>query len=207
MILHPQMPLPQNVITATNGISSLGYFNSETLWRQRWYNINCNRPNQFNGSVRIGDSASDGVEFVADIISGLRPNADSSFDIGATNFRWRQLFVDDAIVTSGANIGALFRIESTQDADSVSDYTTSFRTDGGAIVTKKLYVGTALDVGSTITGGSSLAINGSITGATTITASGEIEGGSLDINGAGDVSGQLNVGSLVILYGAIPAPV
>ena len=50
----------------------------------------------------------------------------------------------------------------------------SFRTDGGAIVTKKLYVGTALDVGPTITGGSSLAINGPITGATTITASGEI---------------------------------
>ena len=71
---------------------------------------------------------------------------DSSFDIGATNFRWRQLFVDDATITSGANIGALSRIESTQDADSVSDYTT-FRTDGGAIVTKKLYVGTALDVG------------------------------------------------------------
>ena len=185
-----------NVITATNGISSLGYL-TVAGYANVGSTLTVTGQTNLNGSVRIGDSASDGVEFVADIISGLRPNADSNFDIGATNFRWRQLFVDDAIVTSGANIGALFRIESTQDADSVSDYTTSFRTDGGAIVTKKLYVGTALDVGSTITGGSSLAINGSITGATTITASGEIEGGSLDINGAGDVSGQLNVGSLV----------
>ena len=179
-----------NVITATNGISSLGYL-TVSGFANVGSTLTVTGQTNLNGSVRVGDSASDGVEFVADIISGLRPNADSSFDIGATNFRWRQLFVDDAIVTSGANIGALFRIESTQDADSVTDYTTSFRTDGGAVITKKLFVG------STITGGSSLAINGSITGATTITASGEIEGGSLDINGTGDVSGQLNVGSLV----------
>jgi len=40
--------------------------------------------------------------------------------------------------------------------------------------------------------------NKSITGFLNVTASGELEGGTLDINGAGDVSGALTIGSLVI---------
>ena len=190
-----------NVITATNGISSLGYLTvagyanvSSTLTVTGQTNL--------NGSVRVGDSSTDGVEFVADIISGMRPNADSQFDIGADLFRWRQLFVDNVYVTDTANIGGAFHIESTADADNNNDYSVSFRAQGGAVIRKKAFVGTALDVGTTIvagssiTGGSYLTINGAISGATTITASGEIEGGSLDINGVADISGATSVGSL-----------
>ena len=196
-----------NVLTATNGIASLGYLTT-TGYANVGSTLTVTGQTNLNGSVRIGDSDADGVEFVADIISGLRPNADSSFDIGATNFRWRQLFVDDAIVTSGANIGALFRIESTQDADNNNDYTTSFRTDGGGVVRKKLFVGTSLNVGSTITGGSSLTVNGAISGATTINASGLVTGGSFTdgtatlssgaLSGAttGSFSSTVSVGSL-----------
>ena len=190
-----------NVLTATNGISSLGYL-TVSGYANVGSTLTVTGQTNLNGSVRIGDSDADGVEFVADIISSLRPNADSSFDIGATNFRWRQLFVDDAIVTSGANIGALFRIESTQDADNVNDYTTSFRTDGGAVITKKLYVG------SDISGGGSLSLSGAITGATNITASGTVTGGiftdgtaiisSGALSGAttGSFSSAVSVGSL-----------
>tara|TARA_R110001592_G_scaffold272458_3_gene539212 strand:- start:9541 stop:11901 length:2361 start_codon:yes stop_codon:yes gene_type:complete len=197
-----------NVITATNGIASLGY-----LTTQGYANIGATLTvtgqTNLNGSTRIGDSASDGVEFVADIISGMRPNADSSFDIGADLFRWRQLFVDDVTITDKANIGGKLRIENADAASSDNDYTVSFRTDGGAVVRKNMYVKTSLDVGSTIVGGSSLQIAGSITGATTINASGLITGGSLTDgvatldNGAlssattGAFSGQVNVGSLV----------
>ena len=197
-----------NVITATNGIASLGY-----LTTQGYANIGATLTvtgqTNLNGSTRIGDSASDGVEFVADIISGMRPNADSSFDIGADLFRWRQLFVDDVTITDKANIGGKLRIENADAASSDNDYTVSFRTDGGAVVRKNMYVKTSLDVGSTIVGGSSLQIAGSITGATTILASGLITGGALTDGVAtldagalssattGAFSGQVNVGSLV----------
>ena len=185
-----------NVITATNGISSLGYLTTAG-YANIGATLTVTGQTNLNGSTRIGDSASDGVEFVADIISGMRPNADGSFDLGADAYRWRQLFVDTAIVTTAANVGGQLRIENAGQADNNNDYTTSFRTDGGAVIRKNTFVGEALNVGTTIVGGSSLQIAGSITGATTITASGEIEGGSLDINGAGDISGQLDVGSLV----------
>ena len=185
-----------NVITATNGISSLGYLTTAG-YANIGATLTVTGQTNLNGSTRIGDSASDGVEFVADIISGMRPNADGSFDLGADAYRWRQLFVDTAIVTTAANVGGQLRIENAGQADNNNDYTTSFRTDGGAVIRKNTFVGEALNVGTTIVGGSSLQIAGSITGATTIQASGEIEGGSLDINGAGDISGQLDVGSLV----------
>ena len=197
-----------NVITATNGIASLGY-----LTTQGYANIGATLTvtgqTNLNGSTRIGDSASDGVEFVADIISGMRPNADSSFDIGADLFRWRQLFVDDVTITDKANIGGKLRIENADAASSDNDYTVSFRTDGGAVVRKNMYVKTSLDVGSTIVGGSSLQIAGSITGATTILASGLITGGALTDGVAtldagalssattGAFSSQVDVGSLV----------
>ena len=190
-----------NVITATNGISSLGYLTTAG-YANIGATLTVTGQTNLNGSTRIGDSASDGVEFVADIISGMRPNADGSFDLGADAFRWRQLFVDTAIVTTAANIGGHLRIENADNADNATDYTTSFRADGGAVIRKDTYigqllnVGTTLNVGSHIVGGGDLTVSGAISGATTITASGEIEGGSLDINGDADISGATSVGSL-----------
>ena len=185
-----------NVITATNGISSLGYLTTAG-YANIGATLTVTGQTNLNGSTRIGDSASDGVEFVADIISGMRPNADGSFDLGADAYRWRQLFVDTAIVTTAANVGGQLRIENAGQADNNNDYTTSFRTDGGAVIRKNTFVGEALNVGTTIVGGSSLQIAGDITGAVNITASGEIDGATLDISGAGDIDGQLDVGSLV----------
>ena len=197
-----------NVITATNGISSLGYLTTAG-YANIGATLTVTGQTTLNGSTRIGDSASDGVEFVADIISGMRPNADGQFDIGADAFRWRQLFVDTAIVTAGANVGGAFRVENADQADSATDYTTSFRTDGGAVIRKNAWIGELLNVGTTITGGGKitgggdLQIAGAITGATDITASGEIEGGSLDINGVADISGIITAGSDVNATGAI----
>ena len=196
-----------NVITATNGISSLGYLTTAG-YANIGATLTVTGQTNLNGSTRIGDSSADGVEFVADIISGMRPNASGSFDIGADAYRWRQLFVDTAIITSAANVGGQFRIENAGEANNDNDYTTSFRTDGGAVIKKNTFIGSALDVGTSITGGSSLAISGAITGATTINASGLITGGSFTdgtatlstgaLSGAttGGFSGRVDVGSL-----------
>ena len=189
-----------NVITATNGISSLGYLTVGS-YVNVGTTLTVTGQTNLNGSVRVGDSDADGVEFVADIISGLRPNADSSFDIGATNFRWRQLFVDNAIITDTANIGGSFHIESTADADNNNDFTVAFRTQGGAVIRKKAFIGTALDVGTTITGGSSLTIAGALSGATTGAFSGQVNVGSLVSTGSiagtsGSFSSSVSVNSL-----------
>ena len=202
-----------NVITATNGISSLGYLTTAG-YANIGATLTVTGQTNLNGSTRIGDSASDGVEFVADIISGMRPNADGNFDLGADAFRWRQLFVDTAIVTTAANIGGHLRIENADNADNATDYTTSFRADGGAVIRKDTYigqllnVGTTLNVGSHIVGGGDLTVSGAISGATTIDASGLVTGGSFTdgtatlssgaLSGAttGGFSGQVTVGSL-----------
>ena len=191
-----------NVITATNGISSLGYL-TVAGYANVTSTLTVTGQTVLNSGVKLGDAVADDIEFVGRISSVLEPKTDGSFDIGSDALRWRQLFVDTAIITAGANVGGTFRVENSDQADSATDFTTSFRTDGGAVIRKNAWIGELLNVGTTITGGGKitgggdLQIAGAITGATTITASGEIEGGSLDINGAGDLTGQLNVGSLV----------
>ena len=179
-----------NVITATNGISSLGYLTTAG-YANVGATLTVTGQTNLLGSTKIGDASTDGVEFVADIISGMRPNATNSFDIGADSFRWRQIFVQSATITTGANIGGYHRIEDATEAASDNDYTVSFRTDGGAVIRKNLYVKTSLNVGTTIVGGSSLQIAGAITGATTINASGLITGSSLT-----DGTATLSAGAL-----------
>jgi hypothetical protein len=195
-----------NVLTATNGIASLGYLTT-TGYANIGSTLTVVGQTNLNGSVRVGDSDADGVEFVADIISGMRPNADSSFDIGADAYRWRQIFVDTAVITDGANVGGRARITNSDDADSYNDYQVSFRTDGGAVVRKNLYVNQNVNVTSTVTGATltdgTLNINsGAITGGTTGSFSGQMSVGSLNSSGAvsgttGTFTGDVSLGDAV----------
>jgi len=177
-----------NVITATNGIASLGYLTTSG-YATVGSTLTVTGQTNLNGSVRIGDADSDGVEFVADITSALRPNADGSFDIGSTSNRWRQLFVDQITVTGTAtacaNIGGRFRIENTEAATGYNDFTTSFRTDGGAVVRGALYVNSAGN------------FNGAVTGTSFTDGTLTISGGDIQSGTGADFSGRVDVGQLV----------
>ena len=55
------------------------------------------------GTVTLGDSASDTVQFNADLGSSLIPSADSTHDLGSNADRYRFLYVDDVIATGNVN--------------------------------------------------------------------------------------------------------
>ena len=55
------------------------------------------------GTVTLGDSASDTVQFNADLGSSLIPSADSTHDLGSNSDRYRFLYVDDVITTGNVN--------------------------------------------------------------------------------------------------------
>ncbi len=181
-----------NVITATNGIASLGYLTTQG-YANVGTTLTVTGQTNLNGGVRLGDATADDIEFVGRINSVLEPKTDGSFDLGSTSLRWRQLFVDTITVTgsatSGANIGGRFRVENTDSATGYNDYTTSFRTDGGAVVRGALYVANIINSSSTITGGTltdgTLSISsGAVTGGTTAAFSGQVDVGSLVSSGA-----------------------
>ena len=56
------------------------------------------------GTVTLGDSASDTVEFNADLGSHLIPSADSTYDLGTNTDRYRFLYVDDVLTTGNVNV-------------------------------------------------------------------------------------------------------
>ena len=56
------------------------------------------------GTVTLGDSASDTVEFNADLGSHLIPSADSTYDLGTNSDRYRHIYVDDATLTGNVTL-------------------------------------------------------------------------------------------------------
>ena len=60
-----------------------------------------------NGNTIIGDATSDIVTINADINSTLKPEVDSSFDLGTTTLRWANLYVDNASVLGTVTTDAL----------------------------------------------------------------------------------------------------
>lgn len=96
---------------------------------------------------------------------------------------------------SGANV----TISATKSAIVLADGAGS----GAAVTDFTAVIGglTELDVTAGTVSASKAVIvdsNKDVTGFRNLTATGELEGGTLDVNGAGDVSGALTVGSLVI---------
>ena len=197
-----------NVITATNGIASLGYLTTQG-YANVGTTLTVTGQTNLNGGVRLGDATADDIEFVGRINSVLEPKTDGSFDIGSTSLRWRNAFVDTITVTgtatAGANIGGRFRVENTDAASGYNDYTTSFRADGGAVVRGALYVNSSGNfngtvTGTTITDGTLSISSGAVTGGTTGSFSGQMSVGSLSSSGtvsgvAGIFTGSVDLGN------------
>lgn len=121
------------------------------------------------------------------------------------------LTVADALITSAQAIDSAGKIEilDATDASSAADAAASFHTDGGASITKKLWVGTDLDVTGTstldgdVTIGASAIINGDLTvnGTTTTidTTNLDVEDALIGLNyTSGSISGGARDAGLIL---------
>ena len=96
-----------------------------------------------DGNVTLGDSATDTVEFKADISSSLTPSDDDAFDLGAPGSEWNDLYVDgvahiDQLATSedrtaAAYITSLYASQLADPLDANSQAITNINVDSGAI--------------------------------------------------------------------------
>ena len=90
--------------------------------------------------------------YVADGVFG--PQTDSDVDLGSNSVRWKDAYVD-SVTSTGAISGTtgtfsgVVDVTDTTDASDATGDTGALRTEGGASIAKKLYVGTDLDVDGT----------------------------------------------------------
>lgn len=52
------------------------------------------------GNTTLGDAGTDTVSFVGGIVSNFTPTATSTYDLGTTDNRWKNIYVDNAIITN-----------------------------------------------------------------------------------------------------------
>ena len=86
------------------------------------------------GNIQIGDSSGDSITINADLTSNLRPNTDSTYDLGSTSKNWRvgyiEQIVGESVTTSGnvsgsiTSTGSFGRIVSAGDIYSYGNITT-----------------------------------------------------------------------------------
>jgi len=64
------------------------------------------------GNLTFGDAATDTITLTADVSSSILPSADDTYDLGATDSEWRDLYIDgtaniDTAAIDTANVGTL----------------------------------------------------------------------------------------------------
>lgn len=68
----------------------------------------------YGGTIGIGNSITDNVEFTADVNSNFIPNLDNTFELGSVSQRWKQLHVANlsltGITTLQAGVGKTYGI-------------------------------------------------------------------------------------------------
>ena len=102
-----------------------------------------------SGKIQLGDNANDNVEFEADVNSNIIPNTTSTFDLGSSSQKWRELHLaGNAGIGSLAVTGISTFNDTTQ---STSKDTGSLVLQGGLGIAKQLYVGAGASVGAGLT--------------------------------------------------------
>ena len=139
------------------------------------------------GNIQIGDSSGDSITITADLTSNLRPNTDSTFDLGSTSKNWRfgyiEQLVGESVTTSGnvsgsiTSTGSFGRIESANELYSYGNITTE-----GNITAKQFIVS------SSVTHMTTSFASGS-------TIFGDDSGDTHQFTGSMKVTGSLNVDS------------
>jgi|14BtaG_2_1085337.scaffolds.fasta_scaffold00593_6 hypothetical protein len=143
-------------------------------------NINIAGTINATGNVTIGDDAStDTVDFGAKITSSLTPNADSTYDIGATNARWNNGYFTGLAVDGQIDAVAI-------NADVIADNSTVMVDKSSNTLTGDLTGDVTGDTAGTHTGAVVGNVTGDVTGDTAGTHTGAVVG-----NVTGDVTGDV----------------
>jgi|TARA_B110000503_G_C7167737_1_gene422730 hypothetical protein len=50
------------------------------------------------GNIQMGDADTDSIDFNADVISNIIPNATATYDIGASGKEWRNVYMSGALI-------------------------------------------------------------------------------------------------------------
>ena len=113
--------------------------------------------------------------------------------------------IDGAVdMASTLTVAGVVDITDTTDSSDATGDTGALRTEGGASIAKKLYVGTDLDVDGTANL-DVVDIDGAVDMASTLAVAGVLTGASLDISGDVDVDGTLETDALSIASTTITA--
>ena len=159
-------------------------------------NINIAGTINATGNVTIGDDAStDTVDFGAKITSSLTPNADSTYDIGATNARWNNGYFTGLAVDGQIDAVAI-------NANVIADNSTVMVDKSSNTLTGDLTGDVTGDTAGTHTG----AVVGNVTGDVTGDVVGNVTGNVVgDLTG--DVTGAIkgSGGSTVLASNTGPA--
>ena len=143
-------------------------------------NINIAGTINATGNVTIGDDAStDTVDFGAKITSSLTPNADSTYDIGATNARWNNGYFTGLAVDGQIDAVAI-------NANVIADNSTVMVDKSSNTLTGDLTGDVTGDTAGTHTGAVVGNVTGDVTGDTAGTHTGAVVG-----NVTGDVTGDV----------------
>ena len=118
------------------------------------------------GTINIGDNDTDDIIVGGEFASNVGPSTTNSYDLGATNKQWRNLYVQDLIVGAGATITTDLDVNGSVDIanalvsnDLKATGVSTFQ-DGVVIDNPALGDRYALDVGGEVRFQSNLAVTG-----------------------------------------------
>ena len=83
-------------------------------------NIHANGAISADGSITLGDAATDNIVFNADINSSIVPNTNGSFDIGNTTMYWSNGFFESIKLTAADGLGMTALEINADDADAAA---------------------------------------------------------------------------------------
>ena len=82
--------------------------------------IHANGAISADGSITLGDAATDNIVFNADINSSIVPNTNGSFDIGNTTMYWSNGFFESIKISQSSTLGMTGLIIDSDDADAAA---------------------------------------------------------------------------------------
>ena len=146
----------------------------------------------------------DDLTVTDDVIIGGDIDLEGAIDVNGTA-NLDVVDIDGAVdMASTLTVAGVVDITDTTDSSDATGDTGALRTEGGASIAKKLYVGTDLDVDGTANL-DVVDIDGAVDMASTLAVAGVLTGASLDISGDVDVDGTLETDALSIASTTITA--
>jgi hypothetical protein len=170
-------------------IDGIGYIDDIQGDTGTWSStVSFNGTANFNGNINLGSDATDNITFNGDTVGNITPNVTNTDDIGATSFRYANLYVENLDASGNVTLGSAAADNITFNGDTVGNITPNVtNTDDIGAATfqyKDIYidgVGYIDDIqGDTATFSSTVTFNGSVAlgsdGADTITFNGDTAG-------------------------------